>query len=158
LIYSPRWLFLIPGALLALLGLIGYAIAMPGLTLRGLTFDAHTLLFSTLFILLGYQSCLFSLLAKTFAISVGLLPNDPAITRFYKVITLERGLVLGFAALLIGVGLLGAAVNDWRLAGYGNLSYAHTMRFVIPGAMFAALGFQTVLSSWFASLLRMNRS
>jgi hypothetical protein len=157
LIYSPRWLFLIPGALFVLLGLIGYAIAMPGLTLQGLTFDAHTLLFSSLFILLGYQSCLFSLLAKTFAISAGLLPDDPAITRFYEVITLERGLVLGVATLLFGGALLGAAVNDWRLAGFGNLSYAHTMRFVIPGATLAALGFQTVLSSWFASLIRMNR-
>jgi glycosyltransferase involved in cell wall biosynthesis len=157
LIYSPRWLFLIPGALFVLLGLIGYAIAMPGLTLQGLTFDAHTLLFSSLFILLGYQSCLFSLLAKTFAISAGLLPDDPAIRRFYEVITLERGLVLGVATLLFGGALLGAAVNDWRLAGFGNLSYAHTMRFVIPGATLAALGFQTVLSSWFASLIRMNR-
>jgi glycosyltransferase involved in cell wall biosynthesis len=42
LLYSPRWLFLIPGALFILLGVLGYAIALPGLTLGGVTFDAHT--------------------------------------------------------------------------------------------------------------------
>ena len=43
LMYSPRWLFLVPGVSLTLLGLVGYALAMPGVTIRDVTFDAHTL-------------------------------------------------------------------------------------------------------------------
>jgi hypothetical protein len=34
LVCSPRWLFLVPGGVIILLGLAGYAVAMPGLTLR----------------------------------------------------------------------------------------------------------------------------
>ena len=55
-ICSPRWLFLVPGMLLILLGMVGYGIAMPAMTLNGVTFDAHTLLFASLAILCGYQS------------------------------------------------------------------------------------------------------
>ena len=53
--------------------------------------------------------------------------------------------------------MLGAAVNAWRLAGFGPLDYAHTMRWVIPGVTLVALGVQTVLGSFFASVLGMAR-
>jgi hypothetical protein len=65
LVFSPRWLFLAPGFVLALLGLVGYVVALPGLNIGGVTFDAHTLLFSSLAILMGYQSVLFAICAKT---------------------------------------------------------------------------------------------
>lgn len=157
LMYSPRWLFLIPGAFLILLGLIGYGLAMPGVTLRGVTFDAHTLLFASLAILCGYQSILFAIFTKTFAISEGLMPEDRCMTRFFEIVNLERGLILASAALVVGLVLLLMAVNRWRLADFGHLDYAQTMRLVIPGAMLTVLGFQTVLSSFFASILGMRR-
>jgi glycosyltransferase involved in cell wall biosynthesis len=157
LIYSPRWLFYLPGILLVLLGLAGYALAMPGVTIRGITFDAHTLLFASLAILCGYQSILFAIFSKTFAISEGLLPEDARLTRFFQVVNLERGLLLAAAALLVGLVLLLAAVNNWRLVGFGPLDYSQTMRLVVPGATLAALGFQTILSSFFVSILGMHR-
>jgi glycosyltransferase involved in cell wall biosynthesis len=157
LLFSPRWLFLAPGFVLALLGLVGYAAALPGLQIAGVTFDAHTLLFSSLAILMGYQSILFAIFAKTFAISEGLLPNDPRIERFFKVIYLERGLAIGLLAFFAGLILLGAAVLQWKSAHFGRLDYAVTMRWVIPGATLTALGFQTVLSSFFVSILGMKR-
>jgi glycosyltransferase involved in cell wall biosynthesis len=156
LVFSPRWLFLVPGFFLALLGLAGYAIALPGLNIGGVTFDAHTLLFSSLAILMGYQSVLFAICTKTFAISEGLLPKDPRVDRFFKVIYLERGLVIGAVAFLAGLILLGAAVLQWKSVHFGRLDYAVTMRWVIPGATLAALGFQTVLSSFFVSILGMK--
>ncbi len=157
LIYSPRWLFLIPGVSLILLGLIGYGLAMPGATLGGVSFDAHTLLFASLAILLGYQAILFAIFSKTFAIIEGLLPEDPRMNRFFELVNLERGLILGTGALLVGLTLLAAAVNQWRISNFGELSYSYTMRWVIPGATLTALGFQTVLSSFFVSILGMRR-
>ncbi len=157
LIYSPRWLFLIPGTLFIVLGFIGYGLAMPGVTLRGVSFDAHTLLFASLAILLGYQSILFAIFSKTFAISEGLLPEDSRMNRFFEVVNLERGLFIGVGALLIGLALLLAAINQWRLSNFGELSYSYTMRWVIPGATLTALGFQTILSSFFVSILGMRR-
>ena len=60
LLYSPRYLFLAPGGFLIALGLLGYALALPAVTIRGATLDAHTLLFSSLALICGYQSILFA--------------------------------------------------------------------------------------------------
>jgi glycosyltransferase involved in cell wall biosynthesis len=157
LTYSPRWLFLYPGMLMIALGLTGYAVAMPGLTIRGVTFDAHTLLFASLAILLGYQSVFFSILTKSFAIGEGLLPRDPRINRFFDTFNLERGLLLGALMLLGGFSLLLASINQWRLTDFGGLNYAYTMRWVIPGMTLTVLGFETVLNSFFGSILGMRR-
>jgi glycosyltransferase involved in cell wall biosynthesis len=156
-ICSPRWLFLLPGILLILLGMAGYAIAIPGITVNGVTFDAHTLLFASLAILCGYQSIVFAILTKTFAISEGLLPEDPRMNRFFEFVNLERGLILSSFTLFVGLGLLVMAVNHWRLTNFGHLDYAQTMRWVVPGATLTALGFQTILSSFFVSILGMHR-
>ena len=43
------------------------------------------------------------------------------------------------------------------VTGFGHLDYAYTMRFVVPGATLVALGFQTVFSSFFVSILGMHR-
>ena len=157
LMYSPRWLFVIPGAFLILLGLFGYAVAMPGLTINGVTFDAHTLLFASLAILCGYQSVLFAIFSKTFAISEGLMPEDPKLTWFFKVMYLERGLLFSAVGLLVGFTLLFAAVQEWMMVSFGHLDYAKTMRLVVPGATITALSFQTALSSFFVSILGMRR-
>jgi hypothetical protein len=157
LMYSPRWLFLVPGGLLILFGLVGYALAMPGVTLGGAKLDAHTLLFSSLFILSGYQSILFAVFTKTFAIREGLMPEDPRLMRFFHYVDLERGLVTGAIGLVVGVCLLAAAVLKWWQTGFGPLDYPSTMRWVIPGSTLTALGFQTLLSSFFISILGMGR-
>ena len=68
---------------------------MPGLELFGVTFDAHTLLFASLAILCGYQSILFAVFTKSFAISEGLLPPDPRMARFTKHLSLEKGVIGG---------------------------------------------------------------
>jgi glycosyltransferase involved in cell wall biosynthesis len=156
LMYSPRWLFLVPGAVLIALGLVGYGLALPGVSIGAATFDAHTLLFGSLGILCGYQAILFAIFTKTFAIGEGLVPEDPRWMRFYNLINLERGLVLACAGLIAGVALLVIAVNKWRLADFGPLDYSQTMKLVIPGATLTALGFQTILSSFFVSILGMR--
>ena len=157
LMYSPRYLFLIPGGLLIALGLLGYALALPGVTIRGATLDAHTLLFSSLALICGYQSILFAVFAKIFAISERLLPEDSRMTRLFSIVTLERGALAGVAAMVVGVILLGSAVWEWMQADFGALDYASTMRVVVPGVTLTALGFQTVLSSFFMSILGMRR-
>ncbi len=157
LLCSPRWLFLLPGAALMLLGALGYAIALPGATLGGVTFDAHTLLFASLALLVGYQSVQFAVFARAFAVDIGLLPEQPALARFLNFFSLERGLLLGGAAMLGGIALLLGAVNLWRLANFGRLDYAHTMRWVIPGVTLTALGFQTMLSGFVLSILGLRR-
>lgn len=157
LMYTPRWLFLVPGIGLFLIGVVGYSLALPAVTLWGMTFDAHTLLFSSLAMICGYQAVLFAIFTKTFAVNEGLMPEDRHYTLFFRLLNLERGLVAAAAALLVGAILLLAAVNQWRLNGFGRLDYAQGMRLVVPGVTLVALGFQTALSSFFVSILGMQR-
>jgi glycosyltransferase involved in cell wall biosynthesis len=157
LMYSPRWLFLLPGALLIVLGLAGYGVAMPGLSIRGVRFDVHTLLFASLAIIAGYQSLLFAVLTKTFAITQGLLPSDERMTRLWGVVTLERGLVGGAVTMAAGLGLLLGAVAQWWARDFGPLDVGHTMRWVIPGTMLTTIGFQSILSCFFLSILGLRR-
>ncbi len=157
LMCSPRWLFLIPGLALVALGILGYALALPGYSVFGAKLDSHTLLVASLAILLGYQSILFAVFSKTFAISVGLMPEDPRMNRFYQFATLERGLLLGAGVFVLGLLLIAGATEQWRSTGFGPLDYPLTMRWVIPGVTLAALGFQTVLSGFFVSILGMSR-
>jgi glycosyltransferase involved in cell wall biosynthesis len=157
LLYSPRWLFLMPGLLMILVGLIGYAVAMPGLRIHGVTFDAHTMLFASVAILCGYQSVVFAVFTKMFAIVEKLMPETPNMNRLFKVFTLERGLLAGVLMLIVGLSLLVSAVWLWWDRKFGNLDYAKTMRVVVPGATLTALGFQTILSSFFMSVLGLRR-
>ncbi|HXE80750.1 MAG TPA: glycosyltransferase family 2 protein [Vicinamibacterales bacterium] len=158
LMCSPRWLFLYPGMCLIGAGLVGCALALPGMRIGGVHFDAHTLLFSSLAIMLGHQSIVFAIFAKTVAIAEGLLPPNGRMDAFYRVVTLERGLLAGLAALAAGVVLLLLAVDEWRIHDFGNLSYASTMRIVVPGVTLTALGFQTILASFFIGIMRTSRN
>jgi hypothetical protein len=154
LMYSPRWLFLYPGCAAILLGLAGYGISMPGLTIDGVNFDAHTLLVASLAIIVGYQTVVFAVLAKTFAVQQGLLPPNRRMQTFHRAVTLERGLIAGGAAVVCGLALLSAAVVTWSAAGFGHLDYARTMRIVVPGVTLTALGVQTVFSSFLVNIIR----
>lgn len=157
MLFSPKWLFLMPGAALMALGVIGYALAMPGIRVFGATLDAHTLLFSSFFFLIGYQAALFAAFAKVFAIGEGFHPTSERIERFFSVMTLEKFLVISAALFMGGLFFLGFSVYEWWLAGFGALDYPRTMRLVIPGVTLATLGFQSFFSSCFISILGMKR-
>jgi len=157
LIYSPRWLFLAPGLALVLLGLLGYIVAMPGMQINGVTFDVSTLLFASLGFIAGYQSIVFAILTKVFAIVEGLLPPDPRIDRFVRIVELERGLIIGVLTGTTGIVLLLIAIWQWRDTGFGPLNYEVTLRWVIPGVTLAVLGLQTILASFYLRILQLGR-
>ncbi len=157
LLYSPRWLFLIPGLLLMLLGAVGYWLVLSRSVIGPMHFDAHTLLFASLFIIMGYQAVLFAVSAWTFATAEGLMPMTTGLKRGFALIDLEKGIIAGVLAMAAGVVLLVHAILTWRAVNFGSLDYSQTMRWVIPGVTLMALGFQTVLSSFFLSVLGMQR-
>ena len=95
----------------------------------------------------------FAIFAKALAIKQGLLPSDIRLKRILNTFNLEAGLALATLALILGLSLLVAAINQWRLADFGPLNYAHEMRLVVPGATLVALGFQTILSAFLVSFL-----
>ena len=157
LLYSPRWLFYYPGLTMIALGALGYAIALPGLRAFGVTFDAHTLLFASLAIVSGFQSVLFALFAETFAVHENLRPPDKRISRVLQFGSLEKGIVAGSALMIAGGALLLTAVVQWWSVRFGNLDYAHTMRWVIPGVTMTTMGLQSILASFYQAVVAFTR-
>ena len=158
LLYSPRWLFLYPGIALFDLGLVIGIALLPGPRRIGnVVFDIHTLLFAAMAVLIGFQSVVFATFTKIFAISEGLLPEDPRLNRMFRYITLEVGLIAGVLLILAGAGAWALGLEYWRLREFGPLDPEKTLRIVIPGMVCFTLGFQVVLSSFFLSVLGMSR-
>ena len=159
LLYSPRWLFLYPGMFLMMLGLAGSAWLLPGPRRIGaLVFDVHTLLYALMSILLGFQAIAFATFTKVFAISEGLLPADPRLMKVFRYIKLETGLVIGAALVLLGVCGSLLAVSGWSAQHFGRLDPSHMLRLVSPSVVALTLGFETILSSFFLSVLGLKRA
>ena len=158
LMYSPRWLFLYPGTLLILLGLGVCVWLLPGpRVFHGVEFDVHTLLYAFVSVLLGFQLIAFAVFTKVFAISEGLLPEDPRFSRLFDYITLETGLASG--VLLMAAGIAGSilAVSGWAKSSFGDLDPVHILRIVMPAVFSLTLGVQIVCCSFFLSILGLRR-
>ena len=158
LLYSPRWLFLYPGALLMLAGTAVGAWLLPGpRTVGSVAFDVHTLVYAAMAILVGFQAITFAVFTKVFAISEGLLPEDPRLNAMFRWITLEVGLIVG--AIVILVGIVGSvhALGLWGERSFGSLDPRQTLRTVIPAVTCLTLGCQIAFSSFFLSVLGLRR-
>lgn len=158
LLYSPRWLFLYPGAALMILGLAFGAWLMPASRPIGsFTLDFHSLLYAAAMVLIGYQAVLFAFFTKFFAISSGLLPEDPRLTRVLRHFTLEAGLMAGAFLVLLGIGGTIYAVAIWESKSFGSLVPSTMLRLIIPSVTSMTLGFETILASFFLSVLALHR-
>jgi len=158
LLYSPRWLFFYPGLLLMSLGLITGAWLLPGPRHVGaLTLDIHTLLYATAAVTLGFQAVVFALFTKIFAISEGLLPDDPRLNAAFRYFTLESGIVGGGFLALLGLAGSAWAVHLWSAHLFGPLDASSMLRRVIPSVLALTLGVQTIFCSFFFSVLGLRR-
>ena len=158
LLYSPRWLFLYPGLLLMLMGAVvsGWLLVGPRVV-DGITLDVHTFLYAAMAIVIGYQTVIFAIFTKVFAITEGLLPEDPRLKKLFLYIKLETGILAGVLLLAAGIALSIYALSFWSSRSFGPLDPSQTLRLVIPAVTLIALGLQTVLSSFFLSILGLER-
>lgn len=132
LIHSPNWLFIYPGLLLAVLGLIGGAAIMQGpVSIGGVTLDVNTMLYFATALLLGLQMLSLGCFTKIFHHRL-YTPHKrlPLLASF----TLEKGLIVG--GILILVGIIGSfiSVGEWQSAQFGDLDPRAILRQVIPSA------------------------
>jgi hypothetical protein len=158
LVYSPTWLYVLPGSALLLIGLALFLWLLPGpRTVGGVTFDVHTMLAAAGMVFLGFQVLSFGALARVFFSTVGLIPENQREPRVVQALTLEGGIISGLALLVVGVALLVWALATWAGQGFGPLNYSFSMRQVIPAVLLLVLGTQAVFNSFFLSLLRLPR-
>ena len=143
--------------MMAIGAVVNVLLAVRSRTIGGVTFEAHTMLYAAVLLIIGYQGVIFAAGARLFAITEGLLPADERWSRLFRFITLEVGIVIG--VLCSAIGLAGSiyALLRWGDRSFGPFSYANTLRFVIPSATLLAIGSQTVLASFFLSILGLRR-
>ncbi|MGE5236847.1 MAG: glycosyltransferase family 2 protein [Acidobacteriota bacterium] len=158
LLYSPRWLFLVPGMTMVIGGSLVGAVLLPGpRTVGGVTFDVHTLLYAGMAVVIGFQAIGFALFTTVFAVSEGLLPETARVRSMLRLASLEGGLVVGTVIFGLGVGGSLWAVRVWDATSFGNLDPAHMLRTVIPAVVACTLGCEVILASFFLSVLRLPR-
>ena len=95
LLFCPNWLFMVPGLILFAIGVIGTAVLTFG-HIGGL--DIAGLMYAASLTIIGYQALWFGLLMQTYAESRGILPEGMRMRRIRRLLTLERGLILGVGA------------------------------------------------------------
>lgn len=153
LMYSPKWLFLYPGFLLLIAGVIGAVALLPGpVTIGGIGFDFHTFFVACISVLLGTQSISFALIARQFATAHGLIPPSRLYGSILDNLTLERLLIAGAAIALIGIAGLAWCVAQWASAGFGPLEYAQLLRTLTISLTAVAIGFQLALSGFLSAI------
>jgi Glycosyl transferase family 2 len=159
LLFSPRWLFLIPGTAMLALGLaIGIAVTPGPWRLGAVTLDLNTLAVASAMVVIGFQSVLFALFTQVYASAEGFLPQHARVSRLLAACSLERGLLAG--GLLASVGVVGLVVAfaKWHATGFGHLDYESALRVVVPSVTALILSCQMIFGTFFLSILAIRRT
>ncbi|MCG2431940.1 glycosyltransferase family 2 protein [Aequorivita xiaoshiensis] len=157
-LYSPNWLFLIPGLLLFIFGIITSSFLLFGtVSIGSVNFGVHTLIFTSGFVLIGFQFILFYGLTKVFTVENELLPKSNKYDKLFKLINLEKGLIVGAILVIIGIILSFSAYFDWQAINFGDIENTSTLRSVIPAITLMLLGVQVILFSLFFSILGLKK-
>jgi glycosyltransferase involved in cell wall biosynthesis len=154
LIHSSTFLFIIPGALLLLLGLaIMLPLAGGPIKVFGLEWHIHAMIVGSMATLVGGQVLQLGLFARTYAI-LYLGDRDPYLPRLWGKVRLEHGLLLGFALSVAGMGIIGGIFVEWASNGFGALGREHL---ALLGLTLTGLGVQTIFGSFFLSVLGLRQ-
>jgi glycosyltransferase involved in cell wall biosynthesis len=154
LLFSPRWLFFLPGLFLLVAGLVIGAIVAPHpFKVGSVTFDVDTLVGASAMVVIGFQSVLFWLFTQVYAGAEGFLPEEPKVQRLLGKLSLERGLILGAAIGLAGLAGLIFSVAYWHGKGFHQLNYEHSLRLMIPSVTALIVSCQVILGTFFLSIL-----
>lgn len=149
LLYSPFFLFFIPGTTLLLLGLISMlGIYSGALSFLGIKFQYHPMFLSALFIITGYQLIIFALFAKSYAIIH--LGDDPIFNRLYRYVTIEKASIVGIVTVLLGIFIYIKIFLRWTSSGFGALNEVKNS---IVALTLIIAGIQTIFSSFMLSIL-----
>jgi glycosyltransferase involved in cell wall biosynthesis len=157
LIYSPRWLFLVPGLVLAVAGgasaILFYNSGAGGFFPLNPTPALTGLIISCASAIAGTQAVASAFFTKVFGLGEGLLPEDNRFTRVFRTFTLERGLIFGVALFLVGVFMVVRCIwqrEDGVAPWYVD---ADALKQVIAASTLLVLSVQTISASFFMSVL-----
>ena len=153
LVYSPTFLFLVPGVVMVALGSLLMLTVFAHLTLFGRGFFVHTLIGSSLLIIVGLQVVGLGLCGRTYGV-YQLGERDPLLERLGNRFSLEHGLLLGALLTMVGLVVGGVIVVKWIGRGFGTLSEE---RLAILSATAFVAGVQVFFTSFLLSLIGLRR-
>ncbi|HKH08965.1 MAG TPA: glycosyltransferase family 2 protein [Agromyces sp.] len=158
LIFSPRWLFLIPGAVAFFLGFFGTLFIAAGPIVFGaIGFDVSSQVYLAALTVVGYQAVIFAILTKIYAQHEGFnIPRSRNFDRLERRISLESGALLGLALFLIGLAIAIGQLVAWFASGLGSLDPSTTVRIAVLAALFMMLGSQTIMAGMFLGVLKVG--
>jgi len=157
LLFSPRWLFLYPGAVFFVLGgILFLRLLLAPLQVGFIRFDINSLDLFGLMLQFGYQMILLACFVRIFSYTRGFLPENHMLSRLFEYFTLEKGLVVSLLLALTGIGIVSITLQEWISGGFGELNPLTNTRFVIAGRTFILLGLQTLLFSLVFSYLGLD--
>jgi glycosyltransferase involved in cell wall biosynthesis len=153
LLYSPSWLYFLPGTLLLLLGFAGMLVLASGpVDIFGRQWQIHTMLAFVTATILGTQIIQLGVFARTYAMT-HFGERDALLERLWPHVRLEHGLLAGGALFVGGAAVLIGIFVDWAKQGFGPLSHEYATAL---GFTFVALGVQIVFGSFFIGVLTMR--
>lgn len=155
LMFSPRWLFLYPGAALVVLGLCGVAALLPGpiMVTRRFGLDEHTFLVAAIAVLVGVQVIGFGVIARHFAATNKLLPRSPRVTAAVAAVTLERGLVIALGLGVAGLAGAGWSLWQWAAVDFGPLTAPTVMRVLTLSLVAIAIAVQMAFTFFLLGII-----
>jgi glycosyltransferase involved in cell wall biosynthesis len=151
LTYAPDWLYLVPGLLLALPGVLGLMVLSAGAaTIGGVRLGIHFLALSSLLSLLGANVIGFGVLAKVYNASRCAIPPNSLIARLLRHFTLERGILVGGSLAIGGIVVDTAILVEWLARGRSDMG--ETVHLAFVASTLVVLGINLIFGSF---LLRM---
>jgi glycosyltransferase involved in cell wall biosynthesis len=154
LVHSPTWLFIIPGAVLAVLGVIVAAISLAQISFLGRNWDLHSMVAGSLFMIVGTQVLALGLCAHAYG-TYFMGEKDPWFDRMRARFKLEHGLLAGGAIASVGLVISVVIVATWANRGFGQLSEE---RLAVLAASLLIIGIQVFFSSFLLSILGLRRT
>jgi hypothetical protein len=155
LMFSPRWLFLYPGAVLFVLGLLTTLVLLPGPLMLTPSFglDDHTFLVATIAILVGVQVVGFGIIARHLAAANGLLPRSKSLDGLMARLSLERGLLMALALMCGGVGGVAWSLWKWAALDFGPLTAPEVTRVLTLSLVLIATAVQLAFTVFLLSII-----
>jgi glycosyltransferase involved in cell wall biosynthesis len=154
LLFAPRWLFVYPGAAMFIVGLIAFLALMPGdVTVGGVRFGMHTLLYVGAAMLVGSQLVGFGVLAMMFGARERYWATPPVFAAIRSWMTIDRACATGGLLVLLGLAGSVLALGRWASTGFGDMSADMLMRLSVPSIVLIGVGLQLALTSFLIELL-----
>ncbi len=151
LLYSPTYLFLIPGTLLFFLGItVLTAMSLGSVQIGGQVLDTHSMVLASMAAIVGFQVAVMGLFTKTYAASEKLEPESGAVKMLFRHFHLETALWIGTAIAIAGFLLSFSVVYKWLVTGFGPLD---NVKRILFASTLLVIGIQTIFSAFFLSIL-----